>query len=262
MIIKVLRADCKETIDDATIEFLNVNSNKYKNSIIRSMSKGSKTNYTVLKYFARFFANLNPYFKELTQDIVSNLMEEFNLLMRQDKVTNLDERIRNIRFICELIKFDLFPVQNIFDILKKIIDDFKGYSVDILCSIFENAGRFLYLNDVTHLKFNSFIENIKQMTYHSNIKLIKELSYDERAYNSVISCLNICKPNENLTKKAFKVRSDEEHYIRFLVFQVLDREKIRKVAILLRRLDWKTQENTIFRIIYKYLIKGKETQVN
>ena len=172
MMVKILKADCLETIDEATIEFLNINSNKYRISIIKSMSKGSRTNYTVLKYFARFFANLNPYFKDFTQEIVSNLMEEFNLLMRQDKVTNLDERIRNIRFICELIKFDLFPVQNIFDLLKKIIDDFKGYSVDILCAIFENAGRFLYLNEQTHIKFNSFIENIKQMTYHSKIYLI------------------------------------------------------------------------------------------
>jgi len=89
--------------------------------------------------------------------------------MRQDKVTNLDERIRNIRFACELIKFDLFPVQNTFDILKKIIDDFKGYAVDILCAIFENAGRYLYLNDQTHVKFSAFIENIKQMAYHSKL---------------------------------------------------------------------------------------------
>jgi regulator of nonsense transcripts 2 len=169
MIVKILKCDCKETIDDATIEFLHINSNKYRNSILRSMLKGSKTNYTALKYFARFFANLNPYFKDFTQEIVSNLMEEFNLLMRQDKVTNLDERIRNIRFACELIKFDLFPVQNTFDILKKIIDDFKGYAVDILCSIFENAGRYLYLNDLTHVKFSAFIENIKQMAYHSQL---------------------------------------------------------------------------------------------
>jgi len=88
-----------------------------------------------------------------------------------------------------------------------------------------------------------------------------ELSYDERAYNSVISCLSICKPNENLLKKAFKVRSMEEHYIRYLVFQLLDREKVKKVSVLLRRMDWSVQQSTIFRVIYKYLSKGKEVQV-
>lgn len=88
------------------------------------------------------------------------------------------------------------------------------------------------------------------------------MSYDERAYNSVISCLSICKPNENLTKKAFKVRSLEEHYIRFLVLQLLDREKVKKVSILLRRMDWSNHQNIIFKVIYKYLLKGKEIQVN
>lgn len=62
-------------------------------------------------------------------------------------------------------------------------------------------------------------------------------------------------------KKAVKIRSVEEHYVRFLIFQLLDREKCRKVSILLRRMDWATQENMIFRVIYKYLIKGKEIQV-
>ena len=100
MIIKIIKSDFKETIDEATIEFLNINSNKYRKSILKSMSRGSKSNYSILKYYARFFANLNPFFKDFTQDIVSNLLEEFNLLMRQDKVTNLDERIKNIRFIC------------------------------------------------------------------------------------------------------------------------------------------------------------------
>jgi regulator of nonsense transcripts 2 len=70
-----------------------------------------------------------------------------------------------------MVKFELFPMQNIFDILKKLTEDFKGHSIDMLCQLMENCGRFLYLNEQSHLKFSSLLDKIKQTSHHSkNIK--------------------------------------------------------------------------------------------
>jgi len=62
-------------------------------------------------------------------------------------------------------------------------------------------------------------------------------------------------------KKKVKVRSIEEEYVRFLIFQLLNKDSIKKIAVLLRRMCWETHENLIFKVIYKYLSKANENQI-
>ncbi len=76
-----------------------------------------------------------------------------------------------------------------------------------------------------------------------------------------MNCILICKPIENTMKKKVKVRSIEEEYVRFLIFQLLNKDSIKKIAVLLRRMCWETHENLIFKVIYKYLSKANENQI-
>lgn len=76
-----------------------------------------------------------------------------------------------------------------------------------------------------------------------------------------MNCILICKPLENTMKKKVKVRPIEEEYIRFLIFQMLNKDSVKKVAVILRRLCWETHENLIFKVIYKYLSKANENQI-
>jgi len=62
-------------------------------------------------------------------------------------------------------------------------------------------------------------------------------------------------------KKKVKVRPIEEEYIRFLIFQMLNKDTVKKVAVILRRFDWATHENLIFKVIYKYLSRANEMQI-
>lgn len=91
--------------------------------------------------------------------------------------------------------------------------------------------------------------------------IIIELIHDKRAYNSIMNCILICKPLENTMKKKVKIRPIEEEYIRFLIFQILNKDTAKKVAVILRRLDWATHENLIFKVLYKYLSKSNEMQI-
>ena len=131
------------------------------------MLRSSKTNFAVLRYFARFICNISQIRKEYQVEICQSLMNDFNDLGKEEVLNMNDERIKNIRFICEMIKFDLFPMQNVFEILKKLLDDFKGISIDLLCNLMENTGRYLYLNEQSHLKFTSCLDLIKQNTQYS-----------------------------------------------------------------------------------------------
>jgi regulator of nonsense transcripts 2 len=165
---KFHKLDSKESTDELCIEFLGAyNNNKYRKQLIKSMLRSSKSNYAILKYFSRFVANLTQITKDISEDTASHLMNDFNDLNRADKLDMFDERIKNIRFISEMVKFGSFPIGNVFEILKRLIDDFKGHSIDVLCNLMDSCGRYLYLNEQTHLKFKNFLDHVKQLSHHS-----------------------------------------------------------------------------------------------
>lgn len=85
--------------------------------------------------------------------------------------------------------------------------------------------------------------------------------HDKRSFNSIMNCIMICKPSESSLKKKVKVRSVEEEYLRFLIFQNLNKETAKKISIIIRRFDWATHENLIFKVLYKFLSKSNENQI-
>lgn len=87
------------------------------------------------------------------------------------------------------------------------------------------------------------------------------IKHTTRSNNLLSNALLIVRPQEALIKKRVKVRPIEEEYIRFLVFNLLNKDNIKKIAVLLRRMDWSKHSDVILNVIYKYLVKGKETQV-
>lgn len=57
-------------------------------------------------------------------ELISLLEEEFTTLYESSDVIKLETKIRNIRFLGELTKFQVCPSQLILDCLKKCLDDF------------------------------------------------------------------------------------------------------------------------------------------
>lgn len=165
----ILKVDSSESIDEASLDYI---TNFYNNKeawvrLKRSLLRSSKTNYAILRYYSRFVSNISQIRKEFQIEICTSLMNDFNDLSREEVLNMDEERIKNIRFISEMIKFYAFPMQHVFEILKKLLDDFKGVSIDLLCNLMENAGRFLFINEQSHLKFNSCLETIKLNTQYS-----------------------------------------------------------------------------------------------
>ena len=61
-------------------------------------------------------------------------------------LTNYDVKIRNIRFIGELAKFNIMQdgnPQQLLDTLKTCLDDFSGQNIEIVCNLIETCGRYL-----------------------------------------------------------------------------------------------------------------------
>ena len=156
-----------------------------------------------------------------------------------------------------MVKFGAFPIKDVFDIIRDLLDDFKFKSIECLCQLLDNCGRYIYLNKASQERFGQLLDNIKKMA-HNN------LTHDDRAFKIITYSISICKPQEKSLIKKVKKRSIEEEYLRFLMNNCLNGEEnsIKKVACLIRRFDWNKDENIIFKVILKYLLSSNEDKIS
>ena len=61
----------------------------------------------------------------------------------------------------ELVKFGSFFFFFIFDIIKELLTDFIFKSIECLCQILDNWGRYIYLNKATKERFGQILDIIK-----------------------------------------------------------------------------------------------------
>ena len=265
---KIMKSETKESIDEIALEIIKsnysyLNQEKGREYLITSLFQYEQslslipqsTVFTQLKMNARLIADLSLIYKEMSTEVTDILKEDFYYYVSEKNKNSLfEDKVFNARAICELVKFGIFSIDVLLELLQYIIDDFTGHNIDIVCTICDNCGRFLYLNDYAHVKFSNIIDNLKKIAHHS-------LLHDERASKSVLNSINICRPQEKTLHKKVKVRPIEEEYVRFLIYQILNKDTVNKVAVLLRKMNWEQHEGIIFKVIFKYLIRGNENQI-
>lgn len=50
-----------------------------------------------------------------------------------------------MKYICELTKFKIIDPEKALGVLQNLIEDLKGYNIELLIGMLESIGRFLYL---------------------------------------------------------------------------------------------------------------------
>lgn len=126
----------------------------------------------LIPFYARFTATINQYFKDIGVEIVSLLEQEFNKLYEDNDVIKIETKIRNIRFLGELTKFDVCPAQIILECLKKCLDDFHAHNIEIIINLLETCGKYLYRSDESiSIKFQNLLEILQRYKESKNIFL-------------------------------------------------------------------------------------------
>ena len=267
-----LKCDTTETIDSISHEYLVMSKTLCQTSkrlyVFEKIIKDERCNLENIKYFARLFNNISPTYKDLLQELTNFLIDSFNewkpkKIYESNNNSNISTGtlfsycLKDCRLISEMVKFGSFPIKDVFDLIKDLLSDFKFKSIECLCQILDNCGRYIYLNKTTTEKFGQILDTIKKMA-HSN------LVHDDRAFKILTNSISICKPQEKTLIKKVKKRSIEEEYLRFLMNNCLnsDESSIKKVVALIRRFDWDKNEDMIFKVILKYLLTNNEEKIS
>ncbi len=86
------------------------------------------------------------------------LEKEFNELYESNDLIKIETKVRNIRFLGELTKFEVCNPNTIFNCLKRCLEDFLGHNVDIVCHLLETAGVYLAKLPATHIRLHNTID--------------------------------------------------------------------------------------------------------
>ena len=104
---------------------------------------------------------------------------EFNRLYKKTDPSFLELRLRNIRYLSELLKFKFCPPTVVFDCLRKCMEEFSGYNINVVAACLECCGRWLYWNQETRLTMAVLMERIIAMKKSKVCDFMDQFGHEE-----------------------------------------------------------------------------------
>ncbi|XP_049849433.1 uncharacterized protein LOC126318671 [Schistocerca gregaria] len=227
----------QESIDKAAVDFYQLSQKPWRLKMAQFLFNSPRNRLNILKYYSRFVAILNPFFREIKDWLLKKLEEEFETHFKQKDQMNIQTKIKNIHFLSELVKFRLCPVGTILNFLKMCLDDFHHHNVDVVCEMLETCGRFLYCSPEYHAHMRNLLELI--------VSIKNARAFPVRVEMMIRNAIAACKPIERLGR-ASKVLSPTRQYIQKLLGD-LNKDTVETVATQLRKLDWAQNETYLLK---------------
>ncbi|QIX00784.1 hypothetical protein AMS68_006301 [Peltaster fructicola] len=234
LLTRLLDLANKDQVDQFATEFCFLNSKASRNRLVKAVQEVPKGRTDLLPLYARLIATLGRYLKDVSQGMIDYLDDEFRSLQRRKSKDFLGQvRMVNIRYIAELTKFGVVPEHVIFHCLKVSLDDFSRMNIEIIASLLENCGRYLFRNPETSPRMASFLETLQRK------KTAQHLGQQERML--VENAVYYVNPPERAAIQQ-KERTPLDLYVRKLIYVDLSKKILEKVTKQLRKLHWEEPE--------------------
>jgi len=144
----------------------------------------------------------------------------------------------------ELTKFRVTPLHVVFHCIQVLLNNFNGFNIDIVCSLLETCGRFLYRIPETKTRLGNMLDIMMRK------KTVQHL--DNRQVLLIENAYYQCNPPEKIIKPV-KERSPIELYIRKMIYVDLGKYTVDRICKQFRKLNWDDPE--VLRVIYKVFFK-------
>lgn len=236
-------ANNRNLIDKLAVDFAFLNSKGARKRCYKFLAGVPRNRTDLLPYYSRFAATLNRYMPDIGSGLISILDEEFKYLQRKKQVKELESvRIKNVRFLGELVKFKVAQTHTIFHAFKVLLDDFVGPNVDMMAMLLETCGRYLLRTEDadTSERMKSVLEIMRRKQSAQHFDSRQQLLLDNAYYQ--------CNPPERAAREQI-VPTPIEAFIQHLIHDVLFKKTIDKVLKLLRKMHWEDEK------VYDYLYK-------
>ena len=96
--------------------------------------------------FFRVIASLDRVMSrdDIAGPVLDALKREFSGMMKKKSQQYVDNKVRNVRYLAELVKFGVAPPIVAFRMFKTMMTDFSTHNIELTAILLENCGRWVY----------------------------------------------------------------------------------------------------------------------
>ncbi|KAL9650529.1 hypothetical protein ABK040_004748 [Willaertia magna] len=220
------------------LKFGNLKNNRTR--LVKKMFGVHRTSLELLPYYSRLVAILNNLYKDMGKLLVQLLEEEFNKLFEEQDQIKIETKVKNIRFLGELILFGICPEELGIQLLRNCLSQFHHHNIDVTCHFLEVCGRYLYVKSNTH---NDIVDLITKMLRIKDVKLLDpkyNTMIESAYYNTVI--FNNTEKSKNFTNNATVTNDELIQYVLHLLFNELNKYNFNFILKQLRKLPFDDHE--------------------
>ncbi|CCJ29426.1 unnamed protein product [Pneumocystis jirovecii] len=238
----------RDMIDQAAIDFCFLNSKASRNRLIKVLCEPPRNRQDIFPYYSRLIVTLSKYMPTIRDSVVEYLIKQFKKIIALG-TKDLELRTRNSRYLSELIKFNAVPHHLVFHCFKLTIDKFSKQTIETLCILLEECGRFLFRHPETNPRMVALLETIMRKKNAQNLGQQERLMIENAFYY-------VNPPEQPVIHH--KIQSVEELYIRKLIYYDLNKKNYPRILKQLRKLHWENpeMENLLLNFFKTILIKG------
>lgn len=199
----------------------------------------SSTRLDLLPFYARFVATISLVVQDVAVELAQKLKNEFKYHITKKNQLNIESKIKVVRFIGELCKFNLYSRIEALFCLKILLHDFQHHQIEMTCAFLEVAGQYLYNCRESRLRTNVYLEQM--------MRLKTATALDSRYSAQIENSYYLVKPPEGMSAVQ-KCRPPMHSYIRHLVFEELNKTNVDKIIKLMRRLNWDDTDTAAYAV--------------
>ncbi|KAJ9444141.1 Regulator of nonsense transcripts UPF2 [Diplonema papillatum] len=190
--------------------------------------------FNLFPQYCRVVATCSEVWRDLAPNVLSHFEDEFDRQLAAQNQLWIEERRKNVRLLCELCKFRIGQPPLLLRCLARLLDNFVHHNIEVACQLVEAAGRFLYRNAQSSVRFQNLLQHIKRQKEQRTLDPKHDMMIDSAMAESKPSELDGgAKP-----AKRIKQRTKKELFLRYLLFEKLTRQNVVTVASLIRKFDW------------------------
>ncbi|KAF9364733.1 hypothetical protein BGX34_000627 [Mortierella sp. NVP85] len=224
----------RDMIDQAAVDFCYLNSKLARHRLIKTLVQVPRDRHDLLPYYARMIATFKPFYPDVAEEVLAALEREFRGLLRKKHLDLSESRVKNIKFLSELVKFGITPLPIIFHCLKVLLEDFVPQNIIVACALLETCGRFLKRKSTaTSTRLDAMLDIMKRKKTAFHLEPRFLLMIDNAYYQ--------CNPPEQKTRQKREMPPIEQ-FVRKLIYLDLCKKNVDSIHKLLRKLDWNNKE--------------------
>nr|CAB3267522.1 regulator of nonsense transcripts 2-like [Phallusia mammillata] len=231
----------RELVDRASQDFcMNMNSKSNRKKLARALFNVHRSRLDLLPFYARLAATLYSCVPDVADHLTLMLLRDFRFHVRKKDQIHIESKVKTVRFIGEMTKFDMITTSDTLNCLKMLILEFSPHAIEMACALLETCGRFLLRNKASHLRARVLLEQLVRKRVAKAI--------DQRYATMIDNARYTCDPPKSDTV-VYKPRPPIHEYIRKLLFRDLSKSTVEKVLRQMRKLPWSNPE------VYNYILK-------